>query len=83
MRYKRVSNYNEILGREAYIMEQFSKSSYQSDVVQGLMENYSVSYEEAVRIVAEFLDGLQLSEINKKSRIIINKFKNKNSILIN
>jgi hypothetical protein len=36
------------------------------------MENYSVSYEDAVRIVAEFLDGLQLSEINKKSRIKIN-----------
>ena len=72
MRYKRVSNYNEIEGREAYIMEQFSKSNYQSDVVQGLIENYKMTQEEAVRIVAQFLEGLHLSEINKKSRIKIN-----------
>ena len=72
MRYKRVSNYNEAEGREAYMMEQFTKSSYQADVVQGLMENFKLSYEDAVRLVANFLEGLQLSEINKKSRIKIN-----------
>ena len=72
MRYKRVSNYNEIEGRDAYIMEQFSKSNYQADVIQGLIENYKMTQEEAVRIVAQFLEGLQLSEINKKSRIKIN-----------
>ena len=72
MRYKRVSNYNEAEGREAYMMEQFTKSSYQADVVHGLMENFKLSYEDAVRLVANFLEGLQLSEINKKSRIKIN-----------
>ena len=48
MRYKRVSNYNEIEGRDAYIMEQFSKSNYQADVIQGLIDNYKMTQDEAV-----------------------------------
>ena len=72
MRYKRVSNYNEAEGREAYIMEQFSKSSYRQDVIAGLMENFQIDQSEALRNVADFLDKMQLSEVNQKGRIKIN-----------
>ena len=73
MRYKRVSNYNEMEGIDAFIMQQFLKSSYQADVITGLMENYqSLSREEAVMRVSQLLDQLQLSEANKQARIKIN-----------
>jgi hypothetical protein len=73
MRYKRVSNYNEMESIDAFIMQQFLKSSYQADVVTGLMENYqSLTYSEAVRRVSNLLDQLQLSELNKQTKIKVN-----------
>jgi hypothetical protein len=72
MRYKRVSNYNEAEGREAYIMEQFSKSSYRQEVIIGLMENFQIRQDEAIKNVADFLDKMQLSDVNQKRRIKIN-----------
>jgi hypothetical protein len=72
MRYKRVSNYNELEGREAFIIELFLKSSYQEDVISGLMENFKISYEQALKDVTDLLDRMQLSELNKKMRIKIN-----------
>ena len=72
MRYKRVSNYNELEGREAFIVELFLKSSYQEDVIRGLMENFKISYEQALKDVTELLDRMQLSDLNKKMRIKIN-----------
>jgi hypothetical protein len=72
MRYKRVSNYNELEGREAFIVELFLKSSYQEDVIRGLMENFKISYDQALKDVTELLDRMQLSELNKKMRIKIN-----------
>ena len=73
MRYKRVSNYNEMEGIDAFIMQQFLKSSYQADVVTGLMENYqSLTYADAVRRVSNLLDQLQLSELNKQTKIKVN-----------
>ena len=73
MRYKRVSNYNEMESIDAFIMQQFLKSSYQADVVTGLMENYqSLTQAEAVRRVSNLLDQLQISELNKQTKIKIN-----------
>jgi len=72
MRYKRVSNYNELEGREAFIVELFLKSSYQEDVIRGLMENFKISYEQALKDVTDLLDRMQLSDLNKKMRIKIN-----------
>ena len=73
MRYKRVSNYNEMESIDAFIMQQFLKSSYKADVVTGLMENYqSLTYTEAVRRVSNLLDQLQLSELNKQTKIKVN-----------
>ena len=73
MRYKRVSNYNEMESIDAFITQQFLKSSYQADVVTGLMENYqSLTYTEAVRRVSNLLDQLQLSELNKQTKIKVN-----------
>lgn len=73
MRYKRVSNYNEMEGIDAFIMQQFLKSSYQADVITGLMENYQhLTYEEALRYVSNLLDQLQLSDVNKQTKIKIN-----------
>ena len=72
MRYKRVSNYNELEGREAFIVELFLKSSYQEDVIRGLMENFKISYDQALKDVTSLLDRMQLSELNKRMRIKIN-----------
>jgi hypothetical protein len=73
MRYKRVSNYNEMEGIDAFIMQQFLKSSYQADVITGLMENYQhLTYDEALRYVSNLLDQLQLSNVNKQTKIKIN-----------
>jgi len=72
MRYKRVSNYNELEGREAFIVELFLKSSYQEDVIRGLMENFKISYEQALKDVTDLLDRMQLSDLNKRMRIKIN-----------
>ena len=73
MRYKRVSNYNELESMDAFIMQQFLKSSYQADVITGLMENYqSLSYADAVRRVSSLLDQFQLSELNKQTKIKVN-----------
>jgi hypothetical protein len=72
MRYKRVSNYNELEGREAFIVELFLKSSYQEDVIRGLMENFKISYDQALRDVTSLLDRMQLSDLNKRMRIKLN-----------
>ena len=72
MRYKRVSNYNELEGREAFIVELFLKSSYQEDVIRGLMENFKISYDQALKNVTDLLDRMQLSDLNKKMRIKLN-----------
>jgi len=73
MRYKRVSNYNEMEGIDAFIMQQFLKSNYQADVITGLMENYQhLTYQEAVQYVSNLLDQLQLSDLNKRTKIKIN-----------
>ena len=72
MRYKRVSNYNELEGREAFIVELFLKSSYQEDVIRGLMENFKITHTQALKDVTELLDRMQLSELNKKMRIKLN-----------
>ena len=72
MRYKRVSNYNELEGREAFIVELFLKSSYQEDVIRGLMENFKITHAQALKDVTELLDRMQLSELNKKMRIKLN-----------
>ena len=72
MRYKRVSNYNELEGREAFIVELFLKSSYQEDVVRGLMENFKISHDQALKDVTDLLDRMQLSDLNKRMRIKLN-----------
>ena len=73
MRYKRVSNYNEMESIDAFIMQRFLKSSYQADVVTGLMENYqNLSQADAVRRVSNVLDQLQLSEVGKQTKIKVN-----------
>ena len=60
-------------GIDAFIMQQFLKSSYQADVITGLMENYQhLTYEEAVKYVSNLLDQLQLSDLNKQTKIKIN-----------
>lgn len=72
MRYKRVSNYNELEGREAFIVELFLKSSYQEDVIRGLMENFKISHDQALKDVTDLLDRMQLSDLNKRMRIKLN-----------
>jgi hypothetical protein len=73
LRYKRVSNYNEMEGQDAYIIEQFLKSSFDSDVVNGLMQNFHISKEQAEERVEQLFNSLQIKrDKNKNARIKIN-----------
>ena len=73
MRYKRVSNYNEMEGQEAFIIEQFLKSNYESDVITGLMQNFNITFEQAQQKVANVLSNLQIkSDLRKNAKIKIN-----------
>ena len=49
MRYKRVSNYDEQIGADAYIAERFRKEASVASVVSGLVKNRLVKTEEAAR----------------------------------
>ena len=73
LRYKRVSNYNEMEGQDAYIIEQFLKSSYDTDVITGLMQNFHISKEQAEQKVENLFNSLQLKrDLNKNARLKIN-----------
>ena len=60
MRYKRVSNYNEMDSSEAYVVEMINAGSRDTEIIQGLMSNFQLSGEEARERLASFVSRLQL-----------------------
>ena len=63
MRYKRVSNYDDQIGAEAYIAERFRKDASTASIVSGLVKNRLVKTEEAARQrVADYKAAEQVME---------------------
>ena len=60
MRYKRVSNYNEMDSSEAYVVEMINAGSRDTEIIQGLMSNFQLSVEEARERLGSFVSRLQL-----------------------
>lgn len=60
MRYKRVSNYNEMDSSEAYVVEMINAGSRDTEIIQGLMSNFQLSVDEARERLGSFVSRLQL-----------------------
>ena len=60
MRYKRVSNFNEMDSSEAYIIEMINAGSRDNEIIQGLMMNFQLDMREARERLASFVSRLQL-----------------------
>ena len=60
MRYKRVSNFNEMDSSEAYIVESLNLGMRDKEVIQGLMQNFQLEKNEAESRLISFVTRLQL-----------------------
>lgn len=60
LRFKRVANYNEMDSQEAYIIEMINKDNEETDIVEGLMQNFQLTKEEAEIKIASLLNSLQV-----------------------
>ena len=60
MRFKRVRNYTEMDAQSAFISAIYSRTGNIEDVLQGLVENFNVTEEEAIIIYGEFTSRHQI-----------------------
>ena len=67
MRYKRVSNFNKRNSQEAYIIEKHRENYSSEEVISGLIQNYSISLEEARSLYNKILNEAQVSKNAKKN----------------
>lgn len=67
MRYKRVSNYNERIGTEAYINEQVRKEMTDDFIIEGLVKNrLAINEEAAQKILMNYLTEEKVLEATHK-----------------
>ena len=72
MRYKRVSNFNEMDSQEAFIVELMNRANENEDIVKLLMDNFQLSETEAQLKIADILNNLQVVQsLNKRRRLKI------------
>ena len=72
MRYKRVSNFNEMSSQQAFIIEQINNNTLKPNIILKLQQNYNLTEEQAREIYATFLDEIQLEQTlheNRKLRV--------------
>jgi hypothetical protein len=70
MRYKRVSNFNEMDSQEAFIVELLNRANEDEDIVKLLMDNFQISETDAQLKIADVLNNLQVIQtLNKKRRL--------------
>ena len=65
LRYKRVSNYNDMSSQDAYIIEMMNKRQSDKDIIDGLRDNYALSDQEARSKLASFLSALQTQQFSR------------------
>ena len=65
LRYKRVSNYNDMSSQDAYIIEMMNKRQSDRDIMDGLRDNYGISDQDARSKLAAFLSSLQTQQFSR------------------
>jgi len=73
MRFKRVANFNKMTSREAFIIEQVKQKDglKGTELINALMENYSISEQEARELIAKLASELQVERGVRRSEIEI------------
>ena len=72
MRYKRVSNFNEMDSQEAFIVELLNRANEDEDIVKLLMDNFQLSESDAQLKIADLLNSLQMVQtLNKRRKLKI------------
>jgi len=73
LRYKRVSNFNEMESTDAFIVELLNRANDDEDIVEAVIDNFQLSETEAKLKIAELLNSLQVVQnLGKKSLKIKN-----------
>jgi hypothetical protein len=65
LRYKRVSNYNDMSSQDAYIIEMMNKRQSDRDIMDGLRDNYALSEQDARNKLSLFLSALQTQQFSR------------------
>lgn len=65
LRYKRVSNYNDMSSQDAYIIEMMNKHQSDRDILDGLRDNYGMGEPEARSKLSAFLSSLQTQQFSR------------------
>jgi hypothetical protein len=65
LRYKRVSNYNDMTSQEAYIVEMMNKRHTDREIIDGLRENYMLEEQDAKMKIAALLNSIQLQQLSR------------------
>jgi hypothetical protein len=65
LRYKRVSNYNDMSSQDAYIIEMMNKRQSDRDIIDGLRDNYMMSESDARVKLSGVLSSLQTQQVSR------------------
>ena len=65
MRYKRVSNYNDMSSQDAYVIEMLNKRQSDRDIIEGLRDNYMMSETDARAKLSSILSSLQTQQFSR------------------
>jgi len=65
LRYKRVSNYNDMSSQDAYIIEMMNKRQSDRDILDGLRDNYMMTDADARAKLSSILSSLQTQQFSR------------------
>ena len=65
MRYKRVSNYNDMSSQDAYVIEMMNKGQSDRDIIEGLRDNYMMSEPDARAKLSSIFSSLQTQQFSR------------------
>ena len=65
LRYKRVSNYNDMTSQEAYIIEMMNTRHTDREIIDGLRDNYMMSEEDARVKIVTLLSSIQTQQMSR------------------
>jgi len=65
LRYKRVSNYNDMSSQDAFIIEMMNKRQSDRDIIEGLRDNYMMSEQDARVKLSGILSSLQTQQFSR------------------
>lgn len=65
LRYKRVSNYNDMSSQDAYMIEMMNKRQSDRDIIEGLKDNYMMSESDARAKLSALLNSLQTQQMSR------------------